>query len=191
MKNLIKFGVAIVISLTVVFSVKAGFGNGYTGSPAPVVWTGSLTNNAPGTGSTNVNFSTCVISNNVEVVEIDVITPVVTGCLVNFFDTQSNGAPMFGLSNTVAGYVSRIGSNILYATSFIGYNGVTNYYTNQGFWTYNVTNAAATNALPAQGAMLAINGVVNQYKGSILVSQGFSIQVSTNATIVVYYIPNK
>lgn len=187
-KNLIQIGVSLVLVFSTV-AAFAGFGNGFTGSPAPTTLVSTLTNNAAGT--TGVNFGNILIPGNVTVQEVDVITTVATGSTITFYDAPTNTVPTYGISNTVASYNSRAGYSTNYVYSFVGYNGVTNWYTNSGYWTYNVTNAAATNALAPQGAMYAVSGVINKYNAPMSFSQGMSVTVSTNTQLIVYYVPNK
>src|SRR5215471_7531163 len=57
------------------------------------------------------------------------------GGLIQLFDSDNTAAPYYGTNYVNAAYATRITYPTNYVTSFIGYNGFTNWYTNLGIWT--------------------------------------------------------
>lgn len=161
----------------------AGIGNGYTGAPAPSIWTGAITAATP----------TVVLTNNVEVVQVNLFTGSgVNSSLVSFFDCNTTNAPYYGSNYvTSTSYTNRIGYTTNVVTSYVGYNGYTNYYTNSYYWYAANGVAASTNALAPQGVLYAVSGTVGTYNNIMMFNQGVSIFSSSNVTAVIYYIPNK
>lgn len=108
--------------------------------------------------------------------------------LVNFYDCDSLAAPFFGTNYTNASYVSRTTYSTNYVTSFVGYNGFTNWYTNAGVWTLTSTNAANTNALtPAFSVSSAANTYTTVNTDAVF-ARGVSVVVTgTNVSLVVNY----
>lgn len=175
-KILFGIGVSALLSTTVI----AGFSNGFTGSPAPI----------PIVVNAVAGVPIIAVTNNVTVIGITLTTSA-TASLVSFYDCPSLADPIRGTNYLTSSYISRAGFSTNYVTSYVGYNGYTNFYTNQGFWTYNVTNAAATNVLAPQAALFANNTTIASYNNSVSFQQGVSILAQSNTTVVLYYIPNK
>ena len=163
------------------FSALVAFGaNGYTGGPTPSIMTVTLT---PG-------VATALITNNITVQGVSFLTPSGMG-LVSLYDSYNTAAPYYGTNYVTSSYVSRAGYATNYVTSYVGYNGYTNWYTNAGYWTYTVTNAAATNALSPQGLYPVISGVISTYNTPASFQQGVVALATTNTTAIIYYTPNK
>lgn len=161
-------------------SLWAGFSNGFTGSPAPIPLTVTLVSGVP----------QIVLTNNVTVVGITLITAA-TSSLVQFYDCPTLADPIKGTNYVTQAYFSRVGFPTNYVTSFVGYNGYTNWYTNQGYWTISVSNAPATNVLAPQASLFANNTTIASYNNSVSFQQGVSILASSNTTAIIYYIPNR
>jgi len=109
--------------------------------------------------------------------------------LVNFYDIDVTNAPYYGTNYVNASYVSRTSYTTNLVTSFVGYNGYTNWYTNQGIFTLTVTNAANTNALaPLFSAAIGPN-VLTTYSVDALFARGLVAVATkgTNINIVVNY----
>lgn len=106
---------------------------------------------------------------------------------VKFYDTGTTNEPYFGTNYVTAAYQSRIQYKTNFASSYIGQNGFTNWYTNVGLFTLNVTNAAATNQLnPGFVAVVGANQAV-VYPVDLLFEQGVVVQATTNVSISVLY----
>lgn len=106
---------------------------------------------------------------------------------VDFYDCESLAAPYYGTNSTSAAYTTRSSYATNYVTSMIGYNGMTNWYTNAGIWTITSTNAAATNALPV---MISTSVGANQSKTLLtdaLFVRGITFRPSTNVSIIINY----
>ena len=184
----------IAVASAATLSASAGMSNGYTGQPAPqvLVVNYSQTNQA--------NPAVVVLTNNVTVQAISLVTSAGVPAVVNFYDSWNTNAPYFGTNyvNTNS-FVSTGG----YATNYVSYSyqtnyssyGVllnyTNYYTNTGWWTYFITNNPTTNALAPQAALVAVSGSVASYNNPVSFQQGVAILASTNVTAIIYYTPNK
>lgn len=177
MKKLITIGGLFLVTVTGVF---AGFGNGFTGSPAPIPVVVNLVAGVP----------IIAITNNVTVVGITLTTSSLSS-LITFYDCNTIAAPQLGTNYVTQSYTSRAGFATNFVTTFVGYNGVTNWYTNQGYWTYNITNAASTNTLPPQASLFANNTTIASYNNNVSFQQGVSILATSNATAIIYYTPNK
>ncbi len=109
---------------------------------------------------------------------------------VKFFDSDSTAAPYYGTNYVNAAYVTRTTYPTNYVTSFVGYNGVTNWATNSGLWTISTTNAANTNALtPKIAAVVAGNTYVIQNVDALFVRGIYVLSTSTNTSVVISYRP--
>lgn len=109
--------------------------------------------------------------------------------LVSFYDIDVTNAPYYGTNYVNASYVSRTSYTTNLVTSYVGYNGYTNWYTNQGIFTLTVTNAANTNALaPLLSAVVGAN-TLTTYSVDALFTRGIVAVASsgTNINIVVNY----
>lgn len=110
---------------------------------------------------------------------------------VEFFDCEQLTAPAYGTNYTNAAYVSRTTYATNYVTSMVGFNGMTNFYTNAGLWTVTTTNAANTNRLPT---MIAGTIGANQSKVILtdaMFTRGITVKVSTNVDLVLNYRPGQ
>ena len=181
-KKFISAGVALIATVTIALGAPGGSG-GYTGAPTPTAITVNLLPYTP--------FS--VSSNNITIQSVSVLTPLGSGS-VSFYDVGTTNPPFYGTNvmyYTNASYVSYANGPTNLVTSFVGYNGYTNYYTNVGTFTYFTTNAAATNALPYQGIFALMSGVVGTYNNPMSFQQGAVAIATTNATLIIYYTPNR
>ena len=109
--------------------------------------------------------------------------------VVSFYDIDVTNAPYYGTNYVNSAYASRITYPTNYVYSFVGYNGYTNWYTNQGIFTLTVTNAANTNALnPLFTAVVAGNSYAT-YSVDALFTRGIVAVASsgTNIAIVINY----
>lgn len=116
-------------------------------------------------------------------VELTATQPV----LVKFYDQNTLAAPFFGTNYTNGGYVSVSTYPTNIVTSFVGYNGVTNWYTNTGQFTYYTTNAGSTNILPLMGAFVVGANSMAVYNVDQLHRKGIVITANTNVSIVINY----
>lgn len=128
-------------------------------------------------------------SNNIIITSITILST--NFATVRFYDTVLTNAPYFGTNYTTAAYVSPLAYATNIVTSFVGYNGYTNFYTNSGWATVLVTNGITTNALPAQGSFATIPNVVASYDAQMTFSSGATVYCSTNAQIIYYYRLNR
>ena len=169
--------------LSIVTGVSIGvsaLAAGGTGSPAPLFVSVTLSPNVP----------VIAVSNNVTIQGVSFLTPSGSGT-VAIYDNISTNAPYLGTNYVTSAYVSRASYATNTVTSYVGYNGYTNYYTNTGYWTYNVTNAAATNVLTPQGVFPVISGVVSTYNTPVAANLGAVFVATTNTTALIYYTPNR
>lgn len=106
---------------------------------------------------------------------------------VEFFDNDSLALGTNGTNIILPAYVSRSYYSTNIASSFVGVNGVTNWYTNSGVFTYNVTNAASTNTLAAAwtGAVGASQAQV--FNTDFLCVRGVVVRADTNCVVTFYY----
>lgn len=108
-------------------------------------------------------------------------------CVVELFDQNSIVDPQWG-TNYVSGlYLGRAQYATNYVTSYVGYNGFTNWYTNSGLWSYTITNAAATNALSPMGVFPVSANLAMVNTTDMLFVRGIVMRTSTNATVVINY----
>lgn len=173
---------ALLASFTV--AVRAGFGNGFTGSPAPTV----LTSFVPG----NYGQGLMLLTNNVTVQSFTVYgTNSVAPVTLWLYDVSNTNNPCFGSNYVTSSYISRAGyaTNTSYFT--ISDTGYTNYYTNTGYWTYTVTNAASTNILTPNATIVVPGGTVGTYSFASSYQQGIAVFANTNCYITLYLTPNR
>lgn len=109
--------------------------------------------------------------------------------IIKLFDQNTLADPYFGTNYTSSAYATNFTYATNYVTSFVGYNGVTNWSTNTGVWTISVTNAAATNQLPIvfAGVVSASLSAVYTPVYPIVFAKGISAQVSTNMGVTIFY----
>jgi len=108
--------------------------------------------------------------------------------LLAFYDSGSLAAPFYGTNYTNAAYTNRVTYSTNYVYSFVGYNGFTNWYTNSGVWTINVSNPANTNVLPVMFGAVVAGGTYAVYNTDALFANGITVGCTgTNVAIVVNY----
>lgn len=127
-----------------------------------------------------------------------------TGCKVKYISLSSavagtvqfydnSGTNTVGGTNYIAsaytGYTNYITNTV--ATNYVGTTGVTNYYTNSGLWTVSYSVPLSTNALNPTAAFAVAGGTVGSYPVDLLFSRGVNVRVSTNISVVLYYVPNQ
>jgi len=106
------------------------------------------------------------------------------------FDSDSLAAPFYGTNYTNDVFTNRVTYPTNYVTSFVGYNGVTNWYTNSGQWTLSVSNRANTNQLSPLFSAVVAGATYAVYNTDALFARGVAVAVTgTNVGIVVNYRP--
>lgn len=138
--------------------------------------------------NTTTNGGVYILSTNrASVYQIEVTAG--NAALLNFYDCDTLTQPVFGTNYTNAAYVSRTTYATNLVTSFVGYNGYTNWYTNLGVFTINVTNAIATNHLPLLFSAVVAANTYAVYNVDALFVRGIALEVptGTNISVVVNY----
>ena len=108
---------------------------------------------------------------------------------VELFDLDTLAAPYYGTNKVTSAYATRTSFPTNYVTSYVGFTGYTNWYTNAGRWTLVTTNAAATNSLvPLSAFAIGANQVANS-DDPVTFAKGITVRANTNTTIVIYYTP--
>jgi len=107
--------------------------------------------------------------------------------LVKFFDQNSLADPLYGTNYLTSAYTGVNSYATNYVTSFIGNNGLTNWFTNAGIFTYTATIAAATNNLPSSGSFVVGAGTYAIYNTDALFTRGVCFVSTTNVSVVVNY----
>lgn len=139
--------------------------------------------------ATSAAFRLLTGKGSVNSIMISSTNPVV----LKFYDNNNMAAGEFGTNVCVTNtYVTKgyAVSNIV--SSYVGYNGYTNWYTNAGMFTYSVTNAAATNEAPT---LFSVALPANVASGVIPIDAAFSKglvvlgNTSTNAYVIINYDP--
>ncbi len=132
-------------------------------------------------GTTNVFLLT---TNRVQLHTIQLLSTASGSAL--FYDSDNTNAPFYGLAYTNAPYVSFT----VYPTNYVTSNYstltlTTNFLTNAGVYTLQVTNAANTNYLnPAYGIAWSAN-LAQQISGLNLVfARGITMRTTTNVNII-------
>jgi hypothetical protein len=110
---------------------------------------------------------------------------------VRFFDQDVTTAPYYGTNYVTAAYAGVSQYNTNYVTSFIGQNGITNWYTNQGVYTYSTSVSAATNALSPGASFVVAGGTYAIYNTDALFVRGIVMHSTTNVSVVVNYRPGR
>lgn len=184
MKKFFTTSLVIALLTGVALIAKAGFGNGFTGTPAPQVMTVFV----PG----NYAQGYSVLTNNITIQSFTVYgTNANAPVTLWLYDQPFTNNPYFGSNYVTSSYINRAGYVTNYVTSYIGYNGFTNYYTNTGYWTYTVTNAAATNIYVPQATIVVPGGTVGAYNAPVSCQQGVSVFANTNCWLTLYYTVNR
>lgn len=106
---------------------------------------------------------------------------------VVLYDMDSIAAPYYGTNYTTSAWTGRTSSLVTNATSFVGYNGYTNWYTNITMQISSQANAAATNNLPPMGSFAVSGGSYAVYNTDIMLSRGLCVLVNTNVSLVINY----
>lgn len=106
---------------------------------------------------------------------------------IQLFDCDTLADPYYGTNYVNAAWNGRTTYTTNFVTSFVGYNGYTNWYTNAGLWTLTVTNAAKTNALPATAAFTVSGGNYAIYNTDAIFARGVVALVNTNVNVVINY----
>ena len=107
--------------------------------------------------------------------------------LIRIFDANSLAAPGYGTNWVNAAYTAVNTYSTNYVTSFIGQNGLTNWYTNAGVYTYTSTTAANTNQLTPSASFAIAAGTYAVYNTDALNTKGIVVHSSTNSSIVINY----
>lgn len=155
----------------------AGF-NSYAG-----VFAGTLTTpNGALSGTTNV-FQ--ITTNRINVTQI-MLSSAATG-VAQFYNMDNTNAPFFGMYYTNAPYWTRLSYSTNQVTSFVGQNGITNWYTNNYQYFYNVTNSAGTNELSPLAALAFTANLPVVLNVDMLCERGLTLRTTTNVSYVIYY----
>jgi len=107
--------------------------------------------------------------------------------VISMYDADTLSAPIFGTNYTNLAWISRTYSNGPVVCNFVGYNGVTNWYTNAGIFTYTNTTAASTNVLPIMAAFAVGGGFAETYPVDALFTRGITATITTNASMIINY----
>lgn len=106
---------------------------------------------------------------------------------VRLYDANTLAAPYYGTNYVNSAYTGVSSYPTNYVTSFVGQNGVTNWYTNTGIYTYTATVAANTNQLPAGASFVIAPNTYAIYNTDALFVKGIVAYTDTNVTMVINY----
>lgn len=110
--------------------------------------------------------------------------------VIDFYDQDTLAAPYYGTNIVISsGLVTRSSYVTNIASSYVGYNGYTNWYTNSGIWFVNTTNSVATtNALTPTLSFVVGPNVAVTYAADAIFSRGVVMRVrsGTNVNAVIY-----
>lgn len=109
--------------------------------------------------------------------------------LVRLYDQSTVAAPYYGTNYVTAEYTGRSSYATNIVSTYVGFNGMTNRYTNSGIFTYETTVAAATNALNPSAAFSVAAGTYAVYSTDALFTRGIAVHSTTNVSIVINYRP--
>lgn len=127
-------------------------------------------------------------TNRASVQSIQLYSATATGSTVRFYDSDSLADPYYGTNYVVSGsYITKSTYPTNYVTSFVGYNGYTNWYTNAGIWTLSTTNTASTNALSPLNVYIAPANAIAVYDADLIFTRGISAMITTNVNVVITY----
>jgi hypothetical protein len=177
-KLLVIAGVALLA--TIGWVIAGPYGGGYTGAPAPITVAATLAANTP----------LIILTNNVQIVNLQVSVPSGSG-IVSIYDCTNAAAPIYGTNFVTSMYVYQTQYPTNFVTSYVGYNGYTNWYTNVGLWTATVTNAASTNALAPQAQLPVYANMINQLTTPVMCNLGVSVVSTVACSVTLSYIPNR
>jgi hypothetical protein len=134
------------------------------------------------------NTTVLLSTNRADVYTVAISNPSsVNTVAFEMFDCDTTAAPYYGTNYVVAAWASKTeyASNIV--TSYVGYTGVTNWYTNAALFSMTITNAASTNKLPALlSGSVSPNSTVT-YNVNAIFTEGVAVKATTNANVNVYY----
>lgn len=154
-----------------------------TSSASAGVFSGSLvTPNGALSGTTNV-FQ--ITTNRINITQVMITSA--AGGLAQLYNMDNTNAPFFGMFYTNAPYYTRLNYSTNIATSFVGQNGYTNWYTNNYQYYYNSTNVANTNELTPMASFAFVANIPVVMNADILCERGLTIRTTTNLTYVIYY----
>lgn len=129
-----------------------------------------------------------ITTNRASVYSIEITAT--ANAVVKFYDIDATNDPYWGTNYVNSSYVSRntYASNAI-VSSFVGYNGYTNWYTNTGVYTVQTTNAANTNALQPMFAAVVAGNTYATYSVDALFVRGIAAVATsgTNVSIVINY----
>lgn len=104
--------------------------------------------------------------------------------------TPTSSATGWWGTNFVSGQqISRTTYLTNIASSYVGYNGFTNWYTNAGLYTLTTTNAQATNAMSPSVAISTGGAETRVTYVDAIFTRGVAVQTSGNGSITIYYRP--
>ena len=106
---------------------------------------------------------------------------------VELFDCGSITAPYLGTNYVNEAYSSRLSYATNIASSYVGYNGYTNWTTNVGIFTYSNYVAKATNALSPLLSFVVAGNTYAVYNVDAIFEKGMCSRADTNASVVLNY----
>ena len=117
------------------------------------------------------------------------LSSVTTNVLVEFFNQNSIANPWFGTNySTNTTYVSRASYTTNMAVNWTNFDGAISIWTNQGIFTYNVTNTGPiTNASKPLMSFVVSPNNVGVYPVDALFDKGVCMRVSGNVNVVMNY----
>ncbi len=137
-------------------------------------------------GTTAVPTITLVTTNRASVYSVEVTCP--NSSLVELFDCDSTADPYNGTNYVNSAYAGRTTYATNLVTTFVGYNGYTNYYTNSGIFSATNLVSASTNALSPLLSAVVSSGTYAVYQTDTLFARGIVARCSgTNTSVVINY----
>ena len=138
--------------------------------------------------TTNVAAGTWVLlSSRAHVSTVTVIGT--NNVTVRLYDQNTLADPYYGTNVVIPEYVSRSSYPTNIVNTFIGYQGLTNSYTNTGIFSYYVTNSASTNVLQVSAALSGSATAPVTYSGDWLFSRGVVISGESGFGVTITYQP--
>lgn len=135
--------------------------------------------------TTTTNGTYLATTNRANVYQVELTST--TGATITLFDCESLAAPYAGTNYVNEAYTNRSAVLATNATSFVGYNGYTNWYTNVTFVTTNLVTAKNTNSLPVMGTFVVGANGYAIYNVDMLFVRGICARADTNASVVFNY----
>jgi hypothetical protein len=156
-------------------------------SPIDQYLSGTLTTPA---GVSNALTWTFLLTTNRAIVHTLQLSSTATG-IAQLYDSDNTNAPFLGVNYTNDTYWTRASYPTNYVTTYVSaLTGTTNVFTNQGTFTYFVTNAANTNALsPAYASPFTANIAVNITGLNLTFARGICFRTTTNVNYAIGYTP--